>query len=200
MEAILLYTTLAVGPIPPDVEKTRGSGEGSTFYFYDALVVRSLLLLLILFVALTEGSIPVTLREGANARPQSFTLREEARSCLGALSQLSWSTLLPVIVERHLVSGYNALKLYSFHVTHPRRKALPYVRKRDAAHMLREESPYIVFNGQLDYNLKTWALPVFYSARRRYTATASIYSLWACDKMHTFIHIIYPQPHSRNSF
>ena len=65
----------------------------------------------------------------------------EARSCLAALSQLSWSTLLPVIVERHLVSGYYALKLYSFHVTHPRRKALPYVRKRDAAHTLREESP-----------------------------------------------------------
>ena len=89
----------------------------------------------------------------ADARPQSFTLREEARSCLAALSQLSWSTLLPVIVERHLVSGYYALKLYSFHVTRPRRKALPYVRKRDAAHTLREESPYIVFNGQLDYNL-----------------------------------------------
>ena len=74
----------------------------------------------------------------ADARPQSFTLREEARSCLAALSR---STLLPVIVERHLVSGYYALKLYSFHVTHPRRKALPYVRKRDAAHTLREESP-----------------------------------------------------------
>ena len=102
----------------------------------------------------------------ADASPQSFTLREEARSCLATLSQLSW--LLPVIVERHLVSGYYALKLYSFHVTHPRRKALPYVRKHDAAHTLREESPYIVFNGQLDYNLKTWALPVFYSARRRY--------------------------------
>ena len=77
----------------------------------------------------------------ADARPQSFTLREEARSCLAALSHLSRSTLLPVIVERHLVSGYYALKLYSFHVTHPRRKALPYVRKRDAAHTLREESP-----------------------------------------------------------
>ena len=77
----------------------------------------------------------------ADARPQSLTLREEARSCLAALSQLSRSTLLPVIVERHLLSGYYALKLYSFHVTHPRRKALPYVRKRDAAHMLREESP-----------------------------------------------------------
>ena len=77
----------------------------------------------------------------ADARPQSFTLREEARSCLAALSQLSRSTLLPVIVERHLVSGYYALKLYSFHVTHPHRKALPYVRKRDAAHTLREESP-----------------------------------------------------------
>ena len=38
----------------------------------------------------------------ADARPQSFTLREEARSCLAALSQLSRSTLLPVIVERHL--------------------------------------------------------------------------------------------------
>ena len=83
----------------------------------------------------------------ADACPQSFTLREEARSCLAALSQLSWSTLLPVIVERHLVSGYYALKLYSFHVTHPRRKALPYVRKRDAGHTLREESPY-----------KTWDL------------------------------------------
>ena len=70
----------------------------------------------------------------ADARPQSFTLREEARSCLAALSQLSRSTLLPVIVERHLVSGYYALKLYSFHVTHPRRKALLYVRKCDAAH------------------------------------------------------------------
>ena len=44
-------------------------------------------------------------------------------------------------------------------------KALPYVRKRNAAHTLRDESPYIVFNGQLDYNLKTWALPVFYSNR-----------------------------------
>ena len=33
-------------------------------YFSDALVVHSLLLLLILFVALTEGSIQVTLREG----------------------------------------------------------------------------------------------------------------------------------------
>ena len=74
----------------------------------------------------------------ADTRPQSFTLREEARSCLAALSR---STLLPVIVERHLVSGYYVLKLYSFHVTHPRRKALPYVRKRDAAHTLREESP-----------------------------------------------------------
>ena len=63
----------------------------------------------------------------ANARPQSFTLREEARSCLAALSQLSRSTLLPVIVEMHLVSGYYTLKLYSFHMTHPRRKALPYV-------------------------------------------------------------------------
>ena len=73
-----------------------------------------------------------------DARLQSFTLREEARSCLAALSR---STLLPVIVERHLVAGYYALKLYSFHVTHPRRKALPYVRKRDAAHTLREESP-----------------------------------------------------------
>ena len=41
----------------------------------------------------------------ADARPQSFTLREEVRSCLAALSQLSRSTLLPVIVERHLVSG-----------------------------------------------------------------------------------------------
>ena len=41
----------------------------------------------------------------ADARPQSFTLREEARSCLAALSQLSRSTLPPVIVERHLVSG-----------------------------------------------------------------------------------------------
>ena len=68
----------------------------------------------------------------SDARPQSFTLREEARSCLAALSQLSRSTLLPVIVERQLVSGYYALKLYSFHVTHPRRKALPYIRKRDA--------------------------------------------------------------------
>ena len=77
----------------------------------------------------------------ADARPQSFTLREEARSCLAALSQLSRSTLLPVIVEMHLVSGYYALKLYSFHVTLPRRKALPYVRKRDVAHTLREESP-----------------------------------------------------------
>ena len=77
----------------------------------------------------------------ADARPQSFTLREEARNCLAALSQLSRSTLLPVIVEMHLVSGYYALKLYSFHVTHPRRKALPYVRKRNAAHTLREESP-----------------------------------------------------------
>ena len=77
----------------------------------------------------------------ADARPQSFTLREEARSCLAALSQLLRRTLLPVIVEMHLVSGYYALKLYSFHVTHPRRKALPYVRKRDAAHTLREESP-----------------------------------------------------------
>ena len=74
----------------------------------------------------------------ADARPQSFTLREEVRSCLAALSQ---STLLPVIVERHLVSGYYALKLYSFHVTHPRRKALPYVRKHNAAHTLREELP-----------------------------------------------------------
>ena len=73
----------------------------------------------------------------ADARPQSFTLREEARSCLASLSQLSRSTLLPVIVEMHLVSGYYALKLYFFHVTHPRRKALPYVRKRDAAHTLR---------------------------------------------------------------
>ena len=72
----------------------------------------------------------------ADARPQSFTLCEEARNCLADLSQ---STLLPVIVERHLVSGYYALKLYSFHVTHPRRKALPYIRKRDAAHTLREE-------------------------------------------------------------
>ena len=53
----------------------------------------------------------------ADACPQSFTLREEARSCLAALSQLSRSTLLPVIVERHLVSGYYALKFYSFHVT-----------------------------------------------------------------------------------
>ena len=61
----------------------------------------------------------------ADARLQSFTLREEARSCLAALSQLSRSTLLPVIVERHLVSGYYALKLYSFHV-----------RKHDAAHTL----------------------------------------------------------------
>ena len=77
----------------------------------------------------------------ADARPQSFTLREEARSCLAALSQLSRSTLLPVIVERHLVLGYYALTLYSFHVTHLRRKALPYVRKRDAAHTLHEESP-----------------------------------------------------------
>ena len=74
----------------------------------------------------------------ADAHPQSFTLHEEARSCLAALSR---STLLPVIIERHLVSGYYALKLYSFHVTHPRRKALQYVRKRDAAHTLREESP-----------------------------------------------------------
>ena len=79
----------------------------------------------------------------ADARPQSFTLREEAQSCLAALSQLSRSTLLPVIVERHLhvVLGYYALTLYSFHVTHLRRKAPPYVRKRDAAHTLREESP-----------------------------------------------------------
>ena len=73
----------------------------------------------------------------ADARPQSFMLREEARSCLAALSQLSRSTLLPVIVEMHLVSGYYALKLYSFHVTHPRRKALPYVHKCDAAQTLR---------------------------------------------------------------
>ena len=34
-------------------------------HFSDALVIRSLLLLLILFVTLTEGSIPVTLREGS---------------------------------------------------------------------------------------------------------------------------------------
>ena len=66
---------------------------------------------------------------------------KEARGCLAALSQLSRSTLLPVIIERHLVLGYNALKLYSFNVTHPRRKALPYVRKRDAAHTLQEGSP-----------------------------------------------------------
>ena len=52
-----------VGPIPPDVEKK--GGEGSMFHFSDALIVCSLLLLLILLVALTEGSIPVTLREGA---------------------------------------------------------------------------------------------------------------------------------------
>ena len=45
----------------------------------------------------------------ADARPQSFTLCEEARSCLAALSR---STLLPVIVERHLVSGYYVLKLF----------------------------------------------------------------------------------------
>ena len=77
----------------------------------------------------------------ADACPQSFMLREQARSCLATLSQLSRSTLLPVIVEMHLVSGYYGLKLYFFHVTHPRRKALPYVRKRDAAHTLREESP-----------------------------------------------------------
>ena len=77
----------------------------------------------------------------ADARPQSFTLREEVRSSLATLSQLLRSTLLPVIVERHLVSGYYALKLYSFHVTHPRRKALPYVCICDAAHTLREESP-----------------------------------------------------------
>ena len=35
------------------------------FYFSDAPIICSLLLLLILFVALTEGSIPVTLREGS---------------------------------------------------------------------------------------------------------------------------------------
>ena len=76
-------------------------------------------------------------------RAYNVTLREEARNCLAALSQLSRSMLLSVIVERylHVVSGYYALKLYSFHVTHPRRKALLYVRKRDAAHTLREESP-----------------------------------------------------------
>ena len=34
------------------------------FCFSDALVIRSLLLLLILFVVLTEGSITVTLHEG----------------------------------------------------------------------------------------------------------------------------------------
>ncbi len=27
IEAILLYTTFAVGPIPPDVEKTRGEND-----------------------------------------------------------------------------------------------------------------------------------------------------------------------------
>ena len=74
----------------------------------------------------------------AGARLHSFTLCKEARSCLAGLSR---STLLPVIVERHLVSGYYALKLYSFHMTHPHRKALPHIRKRDAAHTLREESP-----------------------------------------------------------
>ena len=109
----------------------------------------------------------------ADARPLSFTLQEEARSCLPALSQLSRSTLLPVIVERHLLSGYYTLKLYSFHVTHPRRKALPCVHKRNAAHMLHEESPYIVFNGQLDYNLRTQGTE-FYSFVCNYYCINSI--------------------------
>ena len=64
MEAILLYTTLAVGPIPPDVEKTRGEKDPRSTslmrWSYARFFSCSFFLL-----ALTEGSIPVTLREGA---------------------------------------------------------------------------------------------------------------------------------------
>jgi len=51
--------TLAVGPIPPDVEKN------SMLHFSDMLVICSFLLLLIFLVLLTGGSILVTLRKGA---------------------------------------------------------------------------------------------------------------------------------------
>ena len=107
----------------------------------------------------------------ADVRPQSFTLREEARSCSAALSR---NALLQVIVERHLVLGYYALKRYSLHVTHPRRKALPYVRKRDAARTLREESPYFVFNGQLDYNLRTQGTDFYYFVYNYYCINSII--------------------------
>ncbi len=61
IEAILLYTNLAIGPIPPGVEKTRGEKDPCSTSLMRWLCA----LLFVLLIALTEGNILVTLREGA---------------------------------------------------------------------------------------------------------------------------------------
>ena len=61
MEAIFLYTVVAVDPIPPD-DKCQ---EGPVLDLSYSLLIRSFLLKLILAIALTQSRVLVALNEGA---------------------------------------------------------------------------------------------------------------------------------------
>ena len=57
-EAILLYTTFAVAPMPPAAEKTKGR-ERSMFHFSNPFIVCSSLLKLVSAVALGERGVAI---------------------------------------------------------------------------------------------------------------------------------------------
>ena len=58
-EAILLYTVVAIGPIPPEIETTIEVCKGAMLDFSHPLFVRPLLLLLVPLVALHWGLITI---------------------------------------------------------------------------------------------------------------------------------------------
>ena len=64
MDAIFLYTTVAVFPMPPDVER----GKGSSFDFSHSFVIMPSLLHFVSSVALSQGGIAVALAKGLNTR------------------------------------------------------------------------------------------------------------------------------------